>query len=347
VAARNPHQQEGYEQAFLYPGTGFEGRAWLALRGTIWPSFAGIGSHIPNLPDGALVAAALVLAAGLVVLARRNGLAVGVLVALPIVLVVAASALRRYPLGVPRMMVFAAPLWILMASAAAAAIAAWLRPLARPALLVAGGLLCLAPLVKARVREAQNPPRGEDARTLVAAFRERPASGEAVYVAARGIPSWVFYTTNWEKPDRDRLAFYALAASNGPSFENAPSRGRPVVDEGSDLVYHVRGRRPELLGIATGRQWRWPAFVTANLDEGWAANEARRIARAADPCTWLYFTHLSERANKPVTWHLRDDYRGEVHTLVEAPGGVLYRYCFPRTPEQIERMERWKAETGF
>jgi hypothetical protein len=61
----------------------------------------------------------------------------------------------------------------------------------------------------------------------------------------------------------------------------------------------------------------------------------------------MYFTHLSERANKPITWHLRDDYSGKVHTLVEAPGGVLYRYCFPRTPEQIARMERWKAETGY
>ena len=346
AAARNPYQQQGYEQAFLFPGAGFEARARLALRGTVWPSFAGIGSHIPNLPDWALVAAVLALTAGLIVLARRNGLAVGVLVALPIVLVVAASALRRYPLGVPRMMVFAAPLWILMASGALAAIASRLRPHARPAFLVAAGLLCLAPLVKARVREAQDPLQGEDARTLVAAFRERPASGEAVYVAARGIPSWVFYTTNWEKPDRERLAFYARAASQGPSFENARSRGRPVVDEGSDLVYYVRGRRPELLGIATGRQWRWPSYVTAEADEGWAANEARRIARAADPCAWAYFTHLSERANKPITWHLRDDFRGRVHTLVTAPGGVLYRYCFPRTPEQIERLERWKAETG-
>jgi hypothetical protein len=347
VGARNPHQQQGYEQAFLFPGAGFEGRARLALRGTVWPAFAGNGSHIPNLPDWALGATLLVLAAGLVVLARRNGRAVGVLIALPIVLVIAASALRRYPLGVPRMMVFAAPLWILMAAGALSATASWLRAYARPAFLVAAGLLCLAPLVKARVREAQDPPQGEDARALVAAFRERPASGEAVYVAARGIPSWVFYTTNWEKPDRNRLAFYSRAASNGPSFENAPSRSRPVVNEGSDLVYYVRGHRPELLGLATGRQWRWPGFVTENPDEGWAANEARRIAGAADPCTWMYFTHLSERANKPLTWHLRDDYHGYVHILVEAPGGVLYRYCFPRTPEQMERMERWKAATGF
>ena len=347
VAARNPHQQQGYDQAFLFPGPGFESRAHLAMRGSIWPTFAGIGSHIPSLPDWMLGATVVVLAAGLVVLLRSQGLAAGILVALPIVLATAASVLRRYPLGVPRLMVFAAPLWILMAAAALSAVAARLAPYVRPGFLVAAGLLGLLPLVKARVAEARNPPQGEDARTLVAAFRDRPASGEAVYVGARGIPSWVFYTTNWAKPDRDRLAFYARAASDGPSFENAPSRGRPVVDEGSDLVYYVRGRRPEILGVATGRQWRWPSYVSPGPDEGWAANEARRIAAVADPCTWMYFTHLSERANKPITWHLRDDYRGQVHTLVEAPGGVLYRYCFPRTPEQMERMERWKRETGY
>lgn len=345
AAARNPYQQQGYEQAFLVPGEGWTGRALLALRGTVWPSFAGNGSHIPRMPDWALWIAVMVLVAGLVVLVRRTAPAIGILVALPLLLVTMASALRRYPLGVPRMMVFAAPLLILMAASALSWIASRLRPHARPAVLAAAGLLCLAPLAKARVAEAKDPPQGEDARTLVAAFRERPAPGEPVYVAARGIPSWLFYTTKWHKPDRDRLAFYARAATSGPSFENAPSRGRPVVDEGSDLVYQTRGYR-ELLGIASGRQWRWPTYVTATVDEGWAANEARRIARSADPCAWMYFTHLSERANKPITWHLRDDYRGRVWALVEAPGGVLYRYCFPRTPEQIERLERWKAEQG-
>jgi len=197
-AARSAPQQQGYEQAFLFPGPGFEGRARLAARGSIWPTFAGNGSHIPGLADWMLGALVLVLLAGLFVLVRRHGVAAGVLVALPVILVTAASVLRRYPLGVPRLMVFAAPLWILMAAAALSAAASRLRKDARPPFLVAAGLLALFPLVKARVAEAQDPPRGEDARSLVAAFRERPASGEAVYVAARGIPSWVFYTTNWE-----------------------------------------------------------------------------------------------------------------------------------------------------
>jgi len=115
-----------------------------------------------------------------------------------------------------------------------------------------------------------------------------------------------------------------------------------VVQEGDDLVYEYRGHQ-ELLGLSSGRQWRWPEYA-GDVDEGWAANEARRIARAAGPCAWMYFTHLGERANKPITWHLRDTHGGKVQTLIEAPGAVLYRFCFPRTPEQIARLERWKEE---
>jgi hypothetical protein len=234
-------------------------------------------------------------------------------------------------MGVPRMMVFAAPLLILMAAGAAAGAARALRPFVWPPLLAAAGLLCLGPLAAARVRDARDPPQGEDARTLVAAYRDRPLRLEPIYVAARGIPSWVFYTTNWENPDRRRLEFYALAASDGPAFENAPPRGRPVAHEGFDLVYTYRGHA-ELLGLATGRQWRWPSYVSPALDEGWAANEADRIAAAADPCAWMYFTHVSEKANKPLAWHLRDDHGGKVEQLIPASGGALYRYCFPRTP---------------
>jgi 4-amino-4-deoxy-L-arabinose transferase-like glycosyltransferase len=345
AAARNPHQQEGYEMAFLSPGDGWLGRALLALRGTVWPTFAGMGSVIPVLPDWALACVAAVLVAGFLVLVQRGGASAGVLVGVPLVLAAAASALHRYPLGVPRMMVFASPLLILMAAAAVAALADRALRRVRAPFLVAAGVLCLVPSLRARVGEAREPWPGEDARSLVAAFRERPAAGEPVYVAARGLPSWLFYTTNWSRPDRDRLAFYARAASSGPSFENARSRAYPVTDEGTSLVYEIRGRK-ELLGLSSGRQWRWPTYVAKDVDEGWAANEARRIAQAADPCAWMYFTHLSERANKPVTWHLRDDHRGRLQTMIQAPGGVLYRYCFPRTPEQIQRMERWKAENG-
>jgi hypothetical protein len=342
-AAHNPHQQDGYDQAFLTPGPRFAWRARLALEGTIGPTFAGGGSAIPPMTTVALAAGAVGLIAGLAALGRRAGPTAAVLAGVPLLLAVLASALRRYPLGVPRMMVFAAPLLILMAAGAVAAIAAALRNHARAPVLAAAGLLCLWPLMAARAEDARHPARGEDGRALVAAYRDRPVRQEPIYVAARAIPSWLFYTTNWENPDRARLAFYAAAASNGPSFENAPSRGRPVSDEGLDLVYGHRGHE-EILGLATGRHWRWPSYVQPGVDEGWAANEARRIAQAANPCAWAFFTHVSEKANKPLASRLRADHGGRVAQVVTAPGGVLYRFCLPRTAQQQADLAEWKAE---
>jgi hypothetical protein len=41
---------------------------------------------------------------------------------------------------------------------------------------------------------------------------------------------------------------------------------------------------------------------------------------------------------------LRDEYQGKVEVLVPVAGGVLYRYCFSRTPQQLDELARWKAE---
>lgn len=345
-AATNPYQQQGYEAAFLFPGPGLGEKASLALRGTLLPTFMGIGSAIPSVPAWVLWLEASALLAGMLFVSRRNGRWAAVLLAAPLLLAALASSLRRYPLGVPRLMVFASPLLILMAGGAIAWLVAVLRPRARVTLLAAAGLACAAPMARQRLEDARTPFLGEDAASLVAAFREANRNPyEPVYVGARGLASWLFYTTDWKAPDRDRLAFYARAASSGESFENAPSRGRPVVNEGEGLMYPYRLRR-EILGISTGRQWRWPSYVTRDPDEGWAANEAARIAREANPCAWLYFTRLSERAHKPVMWHVRDTHRAQRDFEKSVPGGVLWRYCFPYTPERLARMERWTAEAA-
>lgn len=340
--AANANLQQGYEAAFLVPGPGLAARVLLALRGTVFPTFAGLGSAIPGLSSWWLAVGVAIAVAGLVSLHRRNGGWAAVLVAAPLAFCLGASTLRRYPIGVPRLMVFASPLLILLAASAASWAAVLLRTRARPAFVAAAAVLCAAPMAAGRIQDARAPFRGEDAAALVAAFKDRQRHEEPIYVNARGIPSWVFYTTNWEKPDRERLAFYARAAgSSGPCFENAPSRGRPVRHEGFDLVWRQRGRR-EILGIPTGRQWRWPSYVKPDLDEGWAANEAERIAREAEPCAWLYFTRLSEGSHKPVMWRLRDDYGAQNMFQRYVPGGVLWRYCAQR-PQWEAGLEKRRA----
>jgi hypothetical protein len=336
-------QQEGYERAFLVPGAIGE-RLGLALSGTLIPVLWGDGSGIPRVPAIVPWAIAASIAGGTLLVARRAGAWTAVLLLGPFVVSVAASALRRYPLGVPRMMTFTAALFLVAVAALVAAALQPLARLARPPFVAAVVLLLVSPMALQRVRETRNPWKGEDAATLVAAFRDRPRPQEPVYVGAKGLPSWVFYTTNWEEPHAGRLAFYARAA-DGPSYDNAPPRPRPVVDEGRDLVFRYRGRR-EILGLSPGSQWSWPTYVKRTADEGWAKNEAARIAREANPCAWLYFTHVSDGTQRPIFWHLRDDHRGKVDFDLWVAGGMITRVCFPYTKEQIEDLARWERETG-
>jgi hypothetical protein len=337
--AASAAQQEGYEKAFLIAGPDIGERALLAVRGTLLPAFHGNGSTIPPAPSVMpAIVGALAIGGGIAMI-LHSGLGAGVLIFGPLALAVAASGLRRYPVGVPRLMVFWVPLLIVATAAGAAAVSRLAGGRLRGVAAAALAVLILGVPLASSVAECRNPYRGEDARTLLAEYRSQRRGEEPVYVSAKGIPSWLFYTTNWENPDRERLGYYARAAGSGPSFENAPPRGHPVVDEGRDLVFRRRGRM-ELLGIATGRQWRWPSYAGA-IDPGWAANEARRVVAAirenpaGNPCAWLYFTRLSERSAKPVTWQLRDGHGAFRDGEIGVPGGVMYRYCLPLDPADV------------
>ena len=327
LGATNPYLHQGYEGAFLVPGPELTARLGWALQGTLLSPFpvieGGWGSPMW------LVSA--ILAAGLFGIWSRNGGSVASLLWLPMVVAALASSLWRYPFGVPRMMVFAGPLVLLAAAGSLTAIGRGLQRWRRVQPVVLAVLIGAAaiPAARAAWASARDPLRIQDTAALVEDFRKRPRTDEPVYVGARGIPAWLFYTTDWERPDRERLRFYAREATWGRCFENAPSRGRRVVNEGSGLVYQRRQRK-EILGLASGRQWRYPTWVTAIPDEGWAENEAARIAHLANPCAWLFFSQLSDMTHKRVMWHLRDDYGARRRYERYERGSVLWRFCLPK-----------------
>lgn len=333
AAASSPELQGAWNAAFLTPGAQFVEQLRLALPGLLFPAFAGNGATAPALGFGVALAAIALAAWGLVEAGRRHGGWAVVQLAGPIAFAALASAFRRYPFGVPRLMVFAVPALILMVAGALAAAHRILRGRVPDPLLLMGLLLALSLPAWYAVSGIRAPFEGEDARTLVSAYREaRRGEHEPVYIGARAIPAWVFYSTNWASPKLERLAYYAKAASHGLAFENRPSRGRPVENEGFDLVYEFRGRR-ELLGIATGVEWRWPSYTKSEPDPGWAWNEAKRIREeagknAANRCAWVLLTRLSEHASRPLTWQLRESFGGKRDFEKLVPGGVLYRYCF-------------------
>jgi hypothetical protein len=129
--------------------------------------------------------------------------------------------------------------------------------------------------------------------------------GDAVYVAARSFPLWLFYTTDWTHPDVERLAWGAsIAAAGKPAHNNAPPRGHAVQPaEAAMLARPYRGRM-EIVGLPTGRQYRTstrtldptisPAEYALPLipDSGWARVEVDRMAEVAQPRLWVFGSHM-------------------------------------------------------
>jgi hypothetical protein len=117
-----------------------------------------------------------------------------------------------------------------------------------------------------------------------------------VYVFSRVVPVWVYYTTDWEAPDRARVDWLLDAARRiGPNSGNSPTRGTAVTAEGDELR-REGAYGAELVGIATGIEHPKPADGRSTPDPGWAENEARRIIQACGSGVWLFFSHGSDAA---------------------------------------------------
>ena len=249
----------------------------------------------PDLPvlRMALAAVALILvAAGAVAVLRRTGLSRTILLLGPALMALAASAVRAYP-ATPRTLVFAVPPIAILLAAGGHALTGRLARL-RPAL----AALFLAPAAYHDVVDIRTPSAARDAaRAVIREVEQAPLGADLVYVSAVAIPQWLFYSTDWRRPDQPRIRRYAREARSpdGPALQGGRTRGRAVrPDEGTSLVYRG-GRRPELLGLASGsdgRDVRTASLAAADgwgdgPDRGWAGVEARRIREATAGCAHL------------------------------------------------------------
>ena len=284
-----------WEQAFLTPaGSGSLLDTLVALRAVLWGPLA-IDSMIgvANLATVVFVPAvsiaiALVLGIGVRRLVRTVGQSGRVIVLGPLLLALLASTLKLYPISA-RTMMFYLPTLIALAAAGVEECAGRIRsPLIRWAVIVAA---CL-PLARIAYGELTNPDPREHLRPLVASLRARRQPEEPVYIFAGAIPAWAMYTTDWKSPDMERLDYLRrIAGAGGPAFENAPSRGRAVRDEGSGLTYHGP-LGLEVYGIPGGLEFRVFGLTNPVPDVGWSENEARRIRQVANPGVWLIFSHF-------------------------------------------------------
>ncbi len=303
-AATNSYLHEFWADYLVRVGDpGWPVRALRALRDFLAQAF---GCDILELPATArgwfAVGGAAVVAGGTALgahgLTRTRGRPAAWLAAGPIALAFLASAFGIYPFAI-RLVLFAVPLLAVLAGAGITEALAGRRR-ARWALVSLLGAVMAVGVLRDLAR-ASVPVGDEHLRPLLERLARAIRPGEPVYVIAGALPAWTFYTTDWARPDRVRLARMAKEASyGGRAFENAPPRGHPVNGEGADLVFpYARG--VELLGVPSGVHWRSPGAGSRSqsaTDAGWAESEASRIRAAAHPSAWVIIAHAFDQGDQ-------------------------------------------------
>ena len=168
----------------------------------------------------------------------------------PLIALLSASAFSLYPLSL-RLVLFAGPVLYLLLFAGADRLVAFLPQQARRQAATAGAAGFLAAQLFTSTSYVARDPRMEAVRPMADAFLRLHRPSESIYISAGALPAWVFYTTDWSRPDRERLArFAALGRSDGIAFENAGSRGPRAPGEGGDLRF-VAGSWTEVVGVAS------------------------------------------------------------------------------------------------
>jgi hypothetical protein len=338
-AATNPYMERFWAPAFVTLSDleslrrfaeALELFAWGLVMGELPPFFGGLGEAVVAAVATSLLGLSVV---GTLRIARLHGKGRAVLVAGPLVAALLASAMRAYPVGL-RVMVFSAPLLhILVASGVAAAVSAFATRHRQVVARLAFGTFLLAyPLVGSLHRVMRYTPATEF-RSLVTELRMRRQPGEALYVFAGSIPAWTFYSTDWRAPDMERLArLNRLSRPGGSAFENAPSRGHEVRDEGEGLRYETT-TGPELLGLPTGMEFLAVVGLTREQpDPRWAAHEATRIKNAGSQSAWVL---MSEYYGPELDLFRELEGQGAICTDALAGSGTrLARFEFNNLPQR-------------
>lgn len=227
--------------------------------------------------------APVVAGIGTLVIWKRSGGIVALMLALCLGLAMLASAVALWPID-GRLALFLTPIALLWFGAGADLLWPALSNHTPIKVTVVG--LVILPVLHNITHPAQFPPL-ERSRELISSLSPRRGMAP-VYVFPAGVPTWVFYTTDWRHPDFARLAWYARLEPQ----RNAPSRGHPVMETEPTLEWHGPNAT-ELVGRFTGMRFIMGAgWLTHAPDPNWGNAEARRLAATGSPVTWVYGSHL-------------------------------------------------------
>lgn len=258
----------------------------------------------------------------------RHGTAAMLLCTAPWVVALLASALRRYPFA-PRLMLFSAPLVIVLVAAGVGAAADWLALRWRrvPWFYAACTGLVLLPGLDA-VRQFRAPLEREAVGSLIPWLEADHAPGAVIYVPGRTMAAWLFYSTDWRTPDTARvLRLSRLVSSGGAAFYLAPARGDSIIAEGDGYRFPYRDWL-ELVGVSPGHGPNEAGQKQPLPDRGWAHNEIRRMLAVDGPELWLVSATYYAGYLDPLAAPL-EAAGARVRERRTAPGGSVTRYEIP------------------
>lgn len=235
-----------------------------------------INSRIP-MPLFATGCISLIL--GGYVIRKLRGAQVALLFVTPLALCLAAALIGKWYLT-PRLMMFTAPLSVVLIAASISWITNLMGRFSAQAQVIAAVAIIAFPLKGARYVVFH--PTVEDLRGAVEFCQRAMQPGDVLYISARAMPGWMFYSIDWAKPDRARYNWLkSVSEERGSMSGNIPSRGHRVVSEGLDL-WHPYRQGVELAGIGEGIFYGayvdWMGKIqSTNPDPGWSDNEVQRI----------------------------------------------------------------------
>ena len=180
----------------------------------------------------------LLSVAGAIVLMRRRGLPVALVVVLPFVATAGASLARLWPLT-PRLLLMLVPGIFLLLGAGLWALVGLLPVRVRGVALALLGALLLVSGTVYDARAARSPNRRDDVAPLVRGLVAERTEPAVVYVIGHATPSWLFYTARWREREGEAFRFAAVRANTAAHFQ---TRGCITQEPGLRVAFGPTGK---------------------------------------------------------------------------------------------------------
>jgi len=289
-----------------------------------WPArlFVSVRSAIVASMDPILrfvdILAPAVAVIGTLVIWKRAGAAIALMLAATLGFALVASGVSRWPID-GRLALFLAPVAFLWFGAGADFF--WRVAGNNKAIKGALVLVMLMPLTFNLRHPSIFPPR-EESREMIGRLTAN-RSMAPVYLVPSGVAAWLFYTTDWNHPDRARLAWYAAHEAE----RHGRSRRHPVSE--SESAYEWRDAHGvEVVGRYTGMVFvMGRGLLTRGPDQNWGYAEMHRLAATGSNVGWVFGSHLQDSQVDS----LREGVRQNGGTIVSAEQrdtGLLWQISF-------------------